>query len=217
MRGDWIPVTVCATRLIPRATEGLSARLGLKPGWRSLAILTASCDDALYCALDQATKEAQVEVVYAKSSYAGADNAPSKTAGEVIGILAAQTPAQAAAGLEAAEGYLGGQAGFRWADQGETTNYFAHTISSSGRYLSAQAGIEAGEPLAYLVAPPMESVFGLDEALKAAEVRLVSWFNPPTETNYGGGLLTGSQAACEAACIAFAQAVEQVAQQPREV
>ena len=37
---------------------------------------------------------------------------------------------------------------------------------------------------------------------------------PPTETNFGGGLLTGSRSACEAACEAFARAVKEVAAAP---
>ena len=36
----------------------------------------------------------------------------------------------------------------------------------------------------------------------------------PSETNFGGGLLTGSQSACKSACDAFAAAVEFVADNP---
>ena len=60
-------------------------------------------------------------------------------------------------------------------------------------------------------------MLGLDEALKAADVRLAALYEPPSETNYGGGLLTGTQSACQAACAAFAQAVLDVANKPREV
>ena len=52
----------------------------------------------------------------------------------------------------------------------------------------------------------------LDAMCKAADVKLASMFAPPTETNYGGALLTGSQSACFAACAAFAQAVENIAE-----
>ena len=74
-----------------------------------------------------------------------------------------------------------------------------------------------GEALAYLIAPPLEAVVGLDEAMKAADVELVALFEPPSETNFGGGLLTGTQSACKAACEAFAEAVKAVAARPREV
>ena len=71
-----------------------------------------------------------------------------------------------------------------------------------------------GSSLAYLIAPPLEATFGLDAALKAAEVRLVRHVPPPSPTNFAGGWLSGSQAACQAACEAFAQAVLHVAADP---
>ena len=55
----------------------------------------------------------------------------------------------------------------------------------------------------------------MDAALKAADVRLAKLYGPPSETNFGGGLLTGSQSACKSACDAFAAAVESVADQPK--
>ncbi len=70
--------------------------------------------------------------------------------------------------------------------------------------------------MAYLIAPPMEALLGLDAALKAAEVNLSVFYGPPTETNFAGGLLTGEQSACQAACDAFAQAVCDAAQFPQK-
>ncbi len=84
--------------------------------------------------------------------------------------------------------------------------YFAHTVSRTGTYLSKTAGVREGEALAYLIAPPLEAVVGLDDL-----------FEPPSETNFGGGLLTGTQSACNAACAAFAEAVKAVAARPREI
>ena len=76
------------------------------------------------------------------------------------------------------------------------------------------AGVEEGDALAYLVAPPLEAAVGIDAALKAAEVRLASYVRPPSPTNYSGAYLQGSQAACQAACAAFVAAVCDVAYQP---
>ena len=41
-----------------------------------------------------------------------------------------------------------------------------------------------------------------------------AFFGPPSEINFGGGLLTGSQSACKAACDALAEAVKAVADNP---
>jgi len=91
----------------------------------------------------------------------------------------------------------------------------AHTVSRSGSYLAAQAQVPEGTPLAYLIAPPLESMYAMDAALKAADVKLCKLYPPPSETNFGGGLLSGTRSACEAACAAFIQAVGEVAQQPK--
>ena len=77
----------------------------------------------------------------------------------------------------------------------------------TGSYLSECGGIPEGTPIAYLIAPPVEAQYGMDAALKAADVRMCAYFEPPSETNFSGGYLTGTQSACKAACDAFADAV----------
>ena len=74
--------------------------------------------------------------------------------------------------------------------------------------------MQEGSALAYLIAPPLESMYALDGALKASDTVLCKLYSPPSETNFGGGLLTGTQAACSAACAAFAQGVREVAERP---
>lgn len=217
MTGDVIGVNILATRMIANVSEGLAERLGLQDRHRSIGIITTDCDDATYCALDEATKKAQVEVVYAKSMYAGAGNASTKYAGEVIGILAGPNPAEVTSGLQAAVDFLNSGVGFQSANNEDSVVYFAHTVSRTGSYLSHVAGINEGEALAYLIAPPLEAMVGLDEAMKAADVTMVALYEPPSETNFGGGLLTGSQSACRAAALAFEAAVRDIAEKPREV
>lgn len=217
MTHDLLKVKILATRTIANLSESLAQRLGLPDGHRSIGIITTDCDDATYCALDEATKKAAVEVVYARSLYAGAANASTKYAGEVIGILAGPNPAEVSSGLRAAVEFLESGVGFRSANEDDSVVYFAHTVSRTGSYLSQTAGIQEGEALAYLIAPPLEAVQGLDEAMKAADVELVALYEPPSETNFGGGLLTGTQSACQAAALAFEAAVLDVAQRPREV
>lgn len=215
MSGRRIAVRVLATRLLPNASPALCAALGVSRSRRVLALLTADSDDATYIALDAATKSANVEVAYARSLYAGAANATTALAGEVIGVLAGQTPPEVRGALHAALAALE-ELGFCAAEATQEVVYLAHCISRTGSYLSAQAGVPQGAPLAYLIAPPLEAICGLDAALKAAAVELCVCFKPPSETNFAGGLLTGTESACRAACAAFAQAVESVARQPRE-
>ena len=217
MTGDLLKVNILATHTIANVSETLAKKLELPQEFRSIGIITTDCDDATYCALDEATKDAAVSVVYGRSLYAGAANASTRYAGEVIGILAGPNPAEVNSGLRAAVAFLESGVGFRSANEDGSVAYFAYTVSRTGSYLSKTAGVKEGEALAYLIAPPLESVVGLDEALKAADVRLAALFDPPSETNYGGGLLTGTQSACNAACAAFAETIQAIAARPREV
>ncbi len=206
-----IPVKVLAVRYLPNCSPELCRSLGAPEGYPSIAMLTTDSDDATYIALDEATKAADVRVCYSRSFYAGAANASTPYAGEVIGILAAPTPGAARTGMEAALAALE-RIGF---EETEGVPYLAHTVSSTGSHLSREAGVPQGAALAYLIAPPLESMYGLDAALKAADVKLCKLYAPPSETNFGGGLLSGTQSACDAARDAFAQAVAEVARFPR--
>lgn len=207
-----IPVKVLAVRYLANASDALCRALQVPKGYPSLALITTDCDDATYIALDAATKAAEVEVAYGRSFYAGAANASTPNAGEVIGILAARTPGAVRSGMEAALQMLQ-RIGF---EEVNKVPYLAHTVSSSGVFLAKEAGIRPGAALAYLIAPPLEGMYALDAALKAADVKLCKLYGPPTETNFGGALLTGTQSACEAACAVFAGAVQEVAAKPVE-
>ena len=151
-----------------------------------------------------------MQVVYGRSFYAGAGNASTPNAGEVIGILAGPDPGTVRSGMEATLSMLE-RVGFQ--DVGVPC--LAHTVSCCGSFLSAEANVAEGTALAYLIAPPLESMYALDGALKAADVKLCKLYSPPSETNFGGGLLTGSQSACDAACAAFLRAVEETARNPK--
>ena len=213
MKGDLIPVRVLSVQLIANAMPGLCRAYGFSDTVRSIGLISTDCDDATYIALDEATKAANVQVVYGRSLYAGAANASTRLAGEVIGILGGSSPSEVRSGLQAAVELLQ-SIGFRAANDEGDIVYLAHSIARTGSYLSKLAHISIGQPLAYLIAPPVEATVGLDAALKASDVELKELFAPPSETNFAGGLLTGSQSACRAACDAFAEAVRAVAANP---
>ena len=217
MIGERIPAKVLTLRLIPNLSPGLAKALRLDERYRSIGLISSDSDDVTYMALDEATKVANVEVIYARSLYAGAANASTQLAGEVIGILAGPTPSEVASGLRGAEAFIQSGAGFQTANKQGSVVYLAHCVSRTGSYLAEVAQIPQGQALAYLVAPPVEAVAALDAALKSSDVELRQFFAPPTETNFSGGLLTGTQSACQAACEAFAQAVIDIAAKPKDL
>ncbi|HFL2565568.1 TPA: ethanolamine utilization microcompartment protein EutL [Clostridioides difficile] len=214
MKNDVIRPNILGIKIISNISPEMAQKLELKSHHKSLGLITADCDDVTYTALDEATKASEVDVVYAKSMYAGAANASTKLAGEVLGIIAGPSPAEVRSGLNSVVDFLEYGATFISANDDDSIAYYAHCVSRTGTYLSEVAGIREGEALAYLVAPPLEAMYALDAAMKAADVKMCELFAPPTETNFGGALLTGSQSACKAACDAFAEAVKSVADNP---
>lgn len=210
-----VPAKLLSCQLIANADPALLAKLGCPDGLSSLGLVTCDQDDSTYAALDQCTKFARVQVVYAKSFYAGSAHASGPLSGEILGIIAGPDPDEVREGLDALREYLAKKACFFQPSQtAAKPSFFPHVLSETGHYLSKLAGIAAGEPLAYLIAPPVEAMLAIDAALKAADVELKAFFGPPTETNFAGAYLTGSLPACEAAAAAFAQAVVDVAASP---
>ncbi len=211
---DPIYAKVLAARVIPNVERGFAERLGLKQEQRSLGLLTADNDDATYVSIDEATKMADVEVVYAHSFYAGAKHSSGLLSGEIIALLAGPDPAEVSAGLKATIDYLENRALWYSPNRDGSIAFFAHLISQTGSYLSHICNLPLKSPIAYLVAPPLEGLMGIDAALKAADVQMVSYTAPPSETNYMGVMLTGDQSACQAAANAFRDMVLDVANRP---
>lgn len=207
---------ILACRQLEQVEPALAASLGLDPARHvSAGLVTCDQDDSLYAALDHCTKYAEVDVVYARSFYAGAAHASGPLSGEILGVIAGRNPDEVAEGLWALREALASSICF-YALAGTTAPaFFPHVIAETGRYLGPLAGVAPGAPLAYLIAPPLESVVGVDAALKAADVKLCKWFGPPSETNFGGAYLTGSLHDVEAAAQAFTEAIAAVVASPQ--
>ena len=211
---DPIYATPLAVQLIPQVDRNLADQLKLTPEQRSIGLLSVDNDDATYVSIDEATKMADVEVVYARSFYAGAKHTSGKLSGEIMAIIAGPDPAEVRAGLNAAVNYMKTQAIWYSANEDDSIAFFPHVISRTGTYLSKLCNLPVGAPVAYLIAPPNEGLVALDAALKAADVTIVSLTMPPSETNYMGVMLTGDQSACKAAAVAFQDKLLEVASNP---
>ena len=206
---------VLSVRRLPGASPALLKAYGADPDKHtSLGLITCDQDDPTYVALDEATKHADVDVVFAKSFYAGAAHASGPISGEILGVLASHDPEEVEEGLQAMLRTLEHDACFYTASACGEIAVFPHVIGSLGRYLSAEAGLQPGDPMAYLVAPPMEHTIALDAALKAANVEAKLILTPPSETNFAAAFLSGTLYDCEAAATAYAEAVIEVGRAP---
>ncbi|MBL8919831.1 MAG: ethanolamine utilization microcompartment protein EutL [Myxococcaceae bacterium] len=208
------PPKLLSCRLLEQIEPTLGKALGCAERHVSVGLVTCDQDDSLYAALDHATKFADVDVVYAKSFYAGSAHASGPFSGEILGALAGPNPDEVKEGLWALRQALTSRIHFVTLEGTSAPAFFPHVIEETGRYLAPLAGVPVGSPLAYLIAPPTEAMIGLDAALKSANVRLLKFFGPPTETNFAGGYLGGSVADVHAAARAFSDAVVSVIRAP---
>ncbi|HIU25979.1 MAG TPA: ethanolamine utilization microcompartment protein EutL [Candidatus Copromorpha excrementigallinarum] len=215
MKGDKIYPEILSAFLIPQMTEEMKAELGINENHTSAGIVTADIDDLIFIGMDEATKKANVKASYSKSFYAGGANSSSKLQGEGLGIITGESISEVKAGLDAILDFSESRVLYAVSCNDEDSiSYLVYTIASIGSYFADDLKIEKGSSIAYLASPPVESIYASDEALKASGAELAALYAPPTVTNTGGAILTGSQSQCEAACRAFAEAVQEVADNP---
>jgi len=206
---------ILSIRTLPNAHEDVLRSYGADPEKHSaLGLITCDQDDPTFVALDEATKNANVDVVFARSFYAGSSFSSGRLSGEILGVLAAENSDEIEEGLRAMRRCLEHDACFYNGDSSGSIALFPHIIGSLGTYLSKEAGLEVGDAMAYLVAPPIEATIAFDAALKSADVRLAKLFTPPTETNYAAAWLSGDLADCQVAAEAFARKVVEVGNNP---
>lgn len=217
MKGDRIKTYVLSQKLIPNVDKDMFKELKLPDDHRSIGIFTADNDDAAYIAMDDATKKANIQVAYVESTYGGGSCAWSKYGGEVIGIISGPTPDEVRCGLKYIKEFIETKSSLYSVNEDDSVVYYAYNISRIGKYYANSLGLKEGSSLAYLASAPLESMYALDVALKAADVHVAEFWGPPTVTNCGGALLTGSQSACKAAVDAFANAVAFAVDQPLKI
>lgn len=212
---DVVQPKVLSAKLIPAPHEELRRSYGaLRDDQSSFGLITCNLDHALFVALDEATKASPVSVLFARSLYAGNASSPGPLSGEAIAILTGQDDDIVREGLKAALLMLESRVSYHQTQTVASVTFFSHVISSLGHYLSSESGLAPGDSMAYVMAPPIESVVALDAALKNANVQLVKGFAPPTVTNYGGGYLAGELHECEAASRAFSETIKRTAEVP---
>jgi ethanolamine utilization protein EutL len=187
---------VLAVRTIPNVAPSLVDTLGLRPSHAAIGFLTVDQDDPTYVAVDEATKKAEVDVVFARTFYRDTSHSNLEPAAQTLVVLAGDRIGEVEAGMDATLTHLESRVSYRSADGNGRCPYLAHLVAQTGR------------------ATPLEALFGLDQALKAADVQVGEWIEPPTPTNMGGALVIGTEADCRAACEAFEAAVKSVYADP---
>ena len=128
----------------------------------SLGLVTCDQDDAMYVALDEATKHAPVDVIFAKSFYAGAAHASGRLSGEILGVIArAPIPRRSSTALDALIRCLAA----RRLLLRRRRQAHGHRVPARDRVARrvprrARPASRPATPMAYLVAPPIEATIG---------------------------------------------------------
>lgn len=211
---ETIKPNITSVRKIPYINSFLAQELEINQNHISVGLITCNKVHSLMVALDEASKESDAEIIFRSSYYAGIS--PSPSSGNVLGIFSGDNPTVIDNALKATIYYLEEKAYYYSADENNTTIFFPHVIGSIGRFLAKETGLDEGESLAYLIAPPIEAVLAFDYALKNSDTKLVKFFKPPMITNMAGGYLTGSLSDCEAAANAFSDKIIEMVKNPFE-
>ncbi|MEF9919191.1 MAG: ethanolamine utilization microcompartment protein EutL [Eubacterium sp.] len=211
MTGDLLKAHMLYSKLMTDIEDIMIEEFNLPEGHIDIGLFTTDNEDIGYIAADEATKKANVHVCYAKSTYGGLGCA---YGGEMIGIISGPSISDVESGLSTITHFTENNANLFSAREDDGVQYYAQVISKIGSYLAEISGLPKGSSIAYLVAPPLESMMGVDEALTAADVEVVKFWGPPTVSNRGGAIVTGTQSACNTACQAFAKAVKDCVDEP---
>lgn len=215
MVGDRLPGTILCQQLISNLSAPLAEALKLPEGHRAVEILTCDSDDLCIWRWTRPPRRPTWPWPMPGASMPARPTPPRLWPGrQFVSSQGAPRRRWSAAFLR--RGGFGGRRGL-CVGLGERRCGVSRPLRQQrGDVPGLRGRGGSGEALAYLIAPPAEALVGLDAAMKASDVELCKYFAPPTETNFSGGLLRGTQSACQAACDAFAEAVLAVAAHPKE-
>lgn len=211
MTGDKIKCNIVYSKLLTDVEDIMLKEFELPEGCIDIGIFTTQYDGVGYCAADEATKDANVDVVYIKTLYgsgAGLND------GQVFGIITGPTVSDVESGLRYIHDFAENKASIYSVNEDDTNLIYAELVPKIGKYFSKTYGLPIGASLAFLFAPALEGIVGIDEALTVAAVEVVKFFGPPTNSNLSGVIVTGTLANCKTACEAFKKAIIDCVEDP---
>ena len=197
-----IDAHVVMEKLVPRITEEYRKIYDIPENHESMAIFSADCEDVMWLAVDDATKKAKIKVIQIET---------------VTAIISGEKVADVKSGLQYAKDYIENKSGNYSLNEEGTLGYYVDYVPRIGKYYQESLGLSEGTSIAYLVSAPVESMYGLDKALKAADVKIAELSEIPSRVNTGGAIVYGTESACRSAVEAFAEGVEYCAFHPMDI
>ena len=136
---------------------------------------------------------------------------------DMAAIISGEKVADVKSGLQYAKDYIENKSGNYSLNEEGTLGYYVDYVPRIGKYYQESLGLSEGTSIAYLVSAPVESMYGLDKALKAADVKIAELSEIPSRVNTGGAIVYGTESACRSAVEAFAEGVEYCAFHPMDI
>lgn len=184
---------------------------------QAAGVISADCEDVMWLAVDDATKKANIEALHIETVYGGAQYSWSRFGGEITAVISGPKVSDVKSGLSYIREYVEHHSGNYIFNEEGSLGCYVDLVPRAGKYYQSVLDVREGESIAYLVSTPVESTYGIDQALKASNARLVDLFETPSRVNTGGAILAGTESACKAAVNAFMDAVEYCACHPMDL
>ncbi|MDD7209168.1 MAG: BMC domain-containing protein [Lachnospiraceae bacterium] len=208
---------VVMEKIVPRINKEYRKLYKIPENHESLAIFSSDCEDVMWMAVDDATKKAKIKVVQIETVYGGNAYSWSRYGGEITAVISGENVSDVKSGLMYAKDYIENKSGNYHLNEEGSLGYYVDYVPRIGKYFQESLGLPEGTSIAYLVASPIDSTFGLDRALKAGSVKIAQLFDAPSRVNTGGAIVYGTESACRAAMNAFVEGVEYCAQHPMDM
>ena len=204
MIGDRIKCNLVYSKLLTDIKKTMRDEFDLPEDCVDIGVFTTEYDGVGYCAADEATKSANVDVAYIKTLYgsgAGLND------GQVFGIITGASVSDVQSGLRYIRDYAENKSTIYSVNEDDSILIYAQLVPKIGKYFSSTYNLPINSSIAFLFAPALEGIVGIDEILKTSDVETVELFQPPTHSNLSGIIVTGTQANCKTACEAFKTAI----------
>ncbi len=179
----------------------------LPEGHRNVAFFSVDNDDVAFVAADDATKKANIAIQRAQATFGGLKGSWSKLAGCVFVLMSGPRIEDVKNGLMYVNDFIENHCAMGNFDGIPQFNYYAQCIPRVGSYYRDLYDIPENSAYAYLLGPPVEANYALDQAMKSGDVKLAEYFYPPAKVNSGGGIIYGTESACRAATETFINAL----------
>lgn len=215
MIGDQVHGKLVANRLLTDVEDIMLEAYNLPEGYVDIGLFETEFEGIGYVAADDATKKANVEVVSIHSTHGGSGLGKSND-GHVFGIISGPMVSDVERGLRYVRNYIENEAGVYSISEDDSVLIYAEYVSRIGKYFAKALDLKEGSSIAYLVAPSMYGVIGVDEALTLANVEVVKYWGDPTASNLCGAIVTGTQSQCQMAVEGFKNAIFDCAEEPIE-